>query len=422
MRARVVVVGGGIAGLVAAIDLARAGLAPVLLEASSQLGGRAQTRILDGCHFNQGPHALYVAGALNTMLAEFGVEISGGRPDVAAGLGLWGLEAHPLPIGLPRDAPAAPLDREEAVALASQLRRIGRGHYDGRGQPLRSITATWPRGVQTVIEALVRLTSYVHAPHLIDAKAALDQLRLSFAGALYLDDGWASLVAGLANQARRAGADVRTESRVSAVLREETGWRVERLGAAPVACDTVILAVPPPEAVAVAASSKTLAAISSDLRPAQFMGLDLALSPGLRPRTSFALGMDAPTYLSVHSTAARLAPPDWVLAHLARYLAPGEPPTAAAMADLEHMADQLLPGWRSHETHRQRLLGHTVTHAIPGWQDGGRRADCRVADSAGLFLAGDWIGEHGMLADAAAASARVAAAEALTFLAAVPAS
>ena len=156
MRARVVVVGGGIAGLVAAIDLARAGMKPVLIGQARKLGGAAQTRILDGCHFNQGPHALYVAGALNTMLAEFGVEISGGRPDVAAGLGLWGLKAHPLPIGLARGAPATPLDREDAAVLASQLRRIGRGDYDGLGQPLRAITAPWPRDVRTVIEALVR--------------------------------------------------------------------------------------------------------------------------------------------------------------------------------------------------------------------------------------------------------------------------
>jgi hypothetical protein len=44
-----------------------------------------------------------------------------------------------------------------------------------------------------------------------------------------------------------------------------------------------------------------------------------------------------------------------------------------------------------------------------------------VADAPGAFLAGDWVGDEGMLSDAAAASAVLAAREAAAFIAGVPA-
>jgi phytoene dehydrogenase-like protein len=420
MKVQVVVVGGGIAGLVAAADLARSGMKPVLLESALQLGGRAQTNVTDGFCFNQGAHALYLAAEFKAALDDFGVKVSGGKADVANGLALWGDDVHGWPIRPAADA-APPLDPADRSALRAQLRRIGQGDYDGRGQPLRAITAVLPPRVRSVIEALVRVTSYAHAPDLIEAGAAFDQLRLAFDGAFYVDGGWGGLVEGLAAAARSGGAELRTEASVSAVVREERGWRVDIFGEPSIACNAVILAVPPSDAVRVAASSKALAAISSELRPARTMGLDLGLSPGVRPRASFALGMTAPTYMSTPSAVANLAPEGAVLAHLVRYLAPEETPNAGAISELERLADDLLPGWRSHETRRQRLVGITVSHDIPRWQTRGRRAGAPVADAPGLFLAGDWIGDHGMLADAAAASARIAAAQVRTFLSKVSA-
>jgi phytoene dehydrogenase-like protein len=56
------VIGGGIAGLTAAILLARAGKSVILYERSMHVGGRAASLVKDGFVFNQGPHALYRGG------------------------------------------------------------------------------------------------------------------------------------------------------------------------------------------------------------------------------------------------------------------------------------------------------------------------------------------------------------------------
>lgn len=59
----VAIVGGGIAGLTAALYLARGGKRVVVLESQNQMGGRAITNKKDGIRFNLGSHALYAGDA-----------------------------------------------------------------------------------------------------------------------------------------------------------------------------------------------------------------------------------------------------------------------------------------------------------------------------------------------------------------------
>jgi hypothetical protein len=64
----------------------------------------------------------------------------------------------------------------------------------------------------------------------------------------------------------------------------------------------------------------------------------------------------------------------------------------------------------------------TVTHALPRAEEGGLsgRPGVAIAERPGAFLAGDWIGREGLLADASAASAEEAARAALLTLAKAP--
>lgn len=415
-NADVAIVGGGIAGLIAAVSLARRGLRTCLFEAAPALGGRAQTRVMDGFRFNQGPHALYVAGALSAALAELGVPTPGGRLDLAKALAVWGEETHPWPSRRAAVDAAPPLNPAETRCLAETFAMIAEGGYGQNGRPLRAFTEGLPAPVRRVIEALVRVSSYSHAPEDIDAKAALDQLRLAFGGVTYLDGGWRTLVAGLASAATAAGATLRPEQPVVACRRQGAAWRVECAAGSAETFDAVILAVPPATARDLMAESVQVAAAAGAARSLRLVGLDLGLR-SVPSSTAFALGMDRPVYLSLHSAIAGLTPAGGGLLHLARYLALDEAPQAAHIAQLEALADRLQPGWRECVVHKQRLVGVTVAHDLPHWRREGRRAAVVVRDAAGVFLAGDWVGEEGMLSDASAASAAVAAREAAAYLA-----
>lgn len=73
-KSSVVVIGAGLAGLAAALNLARAGRAVTLLEASTEVGGCCSTARVSGYTFNNG--ALYVAvpSALRAAFARLGLD------------------------------------------------------------------------------------------------------------------------------------------------------------------------------------------------------------------------------------------------------------------------------------------------------------------------------------------------------------
>lgn len=405
----VAVVGGGVSGLIAAHDTARMGLATVLFEAAPALGGRAKTRVQEGFCFNQGPHALYVSGQFRKALDALGVNISGQRFQLKGALALWEGVRHPLALDFETIQRATPFDDFDRSELIKTLGEIVQGAYDGCGEPLTAFTDRLRPRVSSLIKTIIRLVTYTHAPDLIDAKAALDQLSLSLGGVLYVDGGWAKLAAGLAASATAAGAVIRAQSSVTRVAREEAGWKISCPGIEDHLASTVVLAIAPEEAVTLVDQSRDLAAIVQRTKPVRLMCLDLGLSKLPRSEATFALGIDQPTYFSVHSAFAQLAPSGGAMVHVARYLAPEESPRPTHFDDLEQLTDLLQPGWRDVEVRRQRLAGIVVSHDFPHFEARGKRGPIAVLDAPGLFLAGDWIGSEGMLSDASAASARAAA-------------
>jgi phytoene dehydrogenase-like protein len=225
----------------------------------------------------------------------------------------------------------------------------------------------------------------------------------------YIDGGWGRLVAGLEETAVRSGAAVHVEQRVAAVevsAGHVQGVRMKdgsRRGAS-----HVVIAAPP----SIARRLLQESAIGHELDgsqtciPVRAAALDLALSSLPRPKRIFALGIDQPLYLSVHSATAKLAPAGVVTLNLARYLSPGEDGSLAE-AGLEQMADRVQPGWRDVLLGRRFMPALTVTHSLVQAAGGGLsgRTKPQVPGVSGLFVAGDWVGSRGMLADASLASA-----------------
>lgn len=70
-----VVIGGGLGGLAAAIELGAAGRAVTLLEAASQLGGKAGTAVVDGVTVDTGPSVLTMPEVLRQVVARAGLHL-----------------------------------------------------------------------------------------------------------------------------------------------------------------------------------------------------------------------------------------------------------------------------------------------------------------------------------------------------------
>ena len=416
-KPHVAVVGGGIAGLTAATLAARSGARVTLLESVSELGGRARTREDDAFRFNMGPHALYRNGPAEAVLAELGVRPEGSPPDVSRGRGLWEGEVHVLPGGPLTLMTTSLLGAREKLTLGAWLARFPKldpkPWYGRTLQEFTNESLASPR-LRAIFEALVRLATYANAPGQLSAGTAIAQVQGALGGGVrYLDGGWQPMVDAMADRAREAGVMLRAGVRVRAV-EEGRAIRLRLREGDDLEADAVVLALGPAEASALVQNGRDAFLHEQAERslPVRAACLDVGLSRLPDARRPFLLGIDQPTYLSLHSDAASgLAPEGGAAFVAARYLAPDEKPERAEVqAQLESQLDALQPGWRDVVETRKLLLDVPVAHAVPtaamGGVPGRPRVDALHASHPGLVLAGDWVGPEGWLVDGSFASGR----------------
>jgi phytoene dehydrogenase-like protein len=442
VKRNVVVVGGGLAGLAASIYLARGGRTVTLFEKRRMLGGRAVTNLRHGYRFNLGAHAFYRDGLAAKVYRELGIAVRGGlvKP---RGIALLHGEELRLPTNWLSFIGTSLLSLRGKRQLASALLHIRRfGGTRAGAVTLREWTDARMSDsrARLVLEALVRLATYSDHPELESAPLALAQMKVAMRGSLYVDDGWQKIVDSMHSAAISSGVNFVSSSRVVGVQHDGAVRAVE-LGGLEVDADrmdTQAIAYPskpedvegarlPAETVLLAVDPTTAASLVGDAgaewahaRPVTAACLDVALRALPRPRNVFALGIDQPLYYSVHSAFAQLAPKGGALIHLSKYSKDrhgtdeeleGSRPrrTTAAIEDeqeLEALLDRMQPGWREVLVHRRFLPAMTVTNALVA---PGTKRPSPVTSVRGLYIAGDWVGEEGLLSDAALWSARAAA-------------
>lgn len=416
-RFDVAVVGAGLAGLAAARLAAREGARVVVVDAHP-VGGRARTDERDGYLLNRGPHALYQGGPAERILGDLGVSFRGGPPDIANAFGSTAARVGRLPAGPASLATTRLLGFRGKLAAARLLNGLQR--HDPAAVAGLTVNE-WvdrqrlPADTAAMVHMLVRVSTYANAPDRFSAQVAVEQLQLALGrGVRYVDGGWQTFVDSLA-----AGLDIRRIA-ASAVLRDGADVVIlaahdreqadDRARAGAIVADQVILAVGTP-----AAAAALLGRAPFDVGPpieaaCWDIGLDMI------PERRGLFGVDAPLYASVHCPPARLAPPGHAVVHVARYLAPPDDGDAAGAGPDEQRAELVAHAARlgidpervvtDRYLHRMTVVGAMATAAHGGLAG---RVPVDGAGIPGVHLAGDWVGAEGHLADAALASARVAA-------------
>ncbi len=405
-RTDAVVVGGGLAGLAAATFLARAGHTVTVLESRSELGGRATTEDRGGYLFNQGAHALYDGGVGVEVLGELGITPAGTRPPLA-GMGWLEGALSPLPNGpvsLLRSGLLGFGGKLTVARVMAGLGRIDASAYDGVSVSEWIDAVAGRADVARLMRALVRLATYADAPDLLSAGAAIRQLQAVLAsGVLYLDGGWQQLVDALAVRAEGAGVVVVPGTKADAVDVDEPLTVRHTRGT--VTADVVVVAAGGPDTVTRLLGLDPAHLPAGPSIEASVLDVSLPAMPAHR----FVLGVDRPVYFSVHGPPARLAPDGAAAAVAMRYIAPGEGVDADGLRrDLDAVVAQARVGRVVDERFLYRM---TVTHGIPLASRGGLagRPPVEVADRPGVYLAGDWVGDTGLLGECALASGRAAA-------------
>jgi phytoene dehydrogenase-like protein len=403
----VIVIGAGLAGLAAGAIATRAGSTTLVLDAHVP-GGRARVTTRDGFVFNRGVHALYRGGPGWDVLRSLGIEPQGSSPPVGRYQALAGGDLHLLPTspGSLRDTTL--LGRKDKDMFAEFLARLPLLHP----QPQAGLSVSqWIAGAglgpaaAAAVSALVRLTTYAADLNTFAADAAIGQLQCAAGGVLYVDHGWAQLVTRLATLCQ-----VRAGIKVTGVA--PGAGRIEvATTSGPLSARSAIIAAGRP-----AAAIRLLPADPGwgDLGPEVTAA---CLDAGLRrvPDPGYVLGIDVPAYASVQSPPARQAPAGQAVVAAVRY---GAIDAGADRAVLEaHLARA---GVREEDVVTSRFLPRMVVAGAAPMAARGGLGGRPAVDATGLrdvYLAGDWVGPTGLIADAALASGQAAA---LRAVAAVP--
>jgi phytoene dehydrogenase-like protein len=377
-----IVVGGGLAGLSAAIALAEKKHRVRIYERSSAIGGRAITQLKKGFAMNFGPHALYIDGTADRTFRQWGIRFSGNRPNFGS-LAYFVCNGQRLPF-------LETLAKEGIYKLimSTDVNRA-QGHLEDwlLENSLSEHTAQ-------LIRSMLRLTTYCAEPKCIAADAAIRQMQLAFSkGVLYLNGGWGTLVSGLMEKAASLGIQLETDASVKQI----EGCTVKLADGRCVSGAGIVIAV----------SRDAIGQLTTSGLPASTSARMALLDLGLRriPDSSvqFALGADSPFYFSVHSRWASLAPSGAALVHVGKYLNSQD---CATRGELEQFADSVIPGWRTESEFARFLPNMVANGGIPTLAG---QPDVDALKMKQVAICGDWVGPEAMLADASVGSALRAA-------------
>ncbi|WP_322984205.1 NAD(P)-binding protein [Streptomyces sp. S584] len=367
---RIHIVGGGLAGLTAAITAAESGVQVTLHEAHHTLGGRARTS--DGPYLtNEGPHALYRRGPHWTWLEQ---------------RGLLGRMASVPPL----EATRFLFRRDGALRRTPPLAMLRLSRRNPRTAPVDADFLSW--ATAEVGEAGARAAAHYvgvalfhHDPGSLSAAFVQERLRRATAlppEAHYPVGGWAQLVDRMASRAWNLGVRIETATRVGP--RE----LVELHRGGPVIVATQL------------DSARTLL---DDPSLTWDSGRTALLDLALRTRRGDAFivsDLDGPGWVERFTAQdPTLAPAGEQLIQAQIPLAPGTP-RADAVRRAEDLLDLGFPGWRDRTTWRREALASGRTGALdrPGttWRD--RPA---VDRGDGILLAGDQVAAPGLLSEVA---------------------
>ena len=364
---RITVVGGGMAGLTAAIASAEGGAEVRLLEAHEALGGRA--RSMGGPYkANFGPHVIYKDGALWDWLTERELLPAYAGPPLSGIRFRWqGNVRRTPPLGT---IPAVLRLRGREAPVDQDFRSWVAGHADERTAAMLSAAA----GVYTFHHDPGELSAAFVWQHSVRVLLSPPPT------ARYLIGGWGALIGALEARARQLGVEIETSSPVDAL---------------------------PDSPVIVATELEQARELLGDDSLSWPGGRTVCIDLGLKHRRGdpfIVSDLDESAWIERFSAPdPSLAPDGEELIQAQMPIRPGEGADQAALR-LERLLDGSLPGWRERETWRRRQVMESRSGPLdyPGktWRD--RPA---VDRGDGVYLAGDMVAAPGLLSEVAWASA-----------------
>lgn len=413
----VVIIGGGLAGYVAANYLAKSDLSILILEKGNKVGGRAQTEKIKQDYFNLGPHALYKKGKAAVILEELDIKLEGGSPKLG-GIVTQNSKEYLAPFnpwGLLTTSLLNWKERIEWMLILSKIQQVDTQALADQTYQQWVEKAVQSINVKSLLYVIGRLSTYCHCPEKVSAKVVVTHIKTSLGGVLYLHDGWQTIIDQLHNKAVIAGVQIETHSTVKKVIpAEHRNFKVILSNYEEVFCKYVISSTGPLQLTKLLGETEYVKVNNplSQLIPVKGASLDISLSQLPHPQKLFALDMNHSLYYSVHSNVASLSVNrKHSIVHVFKYYHPDDSIDSIKVRNqLEQFLETIQPGWKDYCVTSRFLPNITVNQRLPqvGHEKYFQRSE---TDIPGLYIAGDWASPHYILSEGAACSGKQAAEE-----------
>ncbi|MFE8697700.1 phytoene desaturase family protein [Cytobacillus sp. FJAT-53684] len=409
----VVIIGGGLAGFVAANYLTRNNLSILVLEKGKKVGGRARTDQIHQQYFNLGPHALYKKGKAMSILEELTIQVPGKSPQLGGVLVKDHLEytAPFTPLGL---LTTGLLNWKERIEWANTLLKVISIHTE---KLEKQTFEQWVQqttdsaNIQSLLYLLGRLATYCHAPDQASAKIIVSHLKTVLNGVLYLDHGWQTIIDQLHNKAVVSGVQIETHKRVKHIAPlEQDSFKLILSNDEEIFGKNVICTTGPHELQHMLGEKSNFS--FTKMKPVKGATFDVALTQLPNPKKLFAMDIQHPLYFSVHSNYARLsAEGKSAVMHVFKYHHPDEKIDEKKVKnELEQFLEKIQPGWKNYEITSRFIPQIIVNQRLPQIGDE-QILQCSKQGIPGLYIAGDWASPDFILAEGAVSSAKQAAEE-----------
>lgn len=412
----VVIVGGGLAGYVAANYLAKAGMSILIIEKDKKVGGRARTDKINQELFNLGPHAFYTKGNAAPILQELGIELHGKSPKLNGLLIDNRVEytAPFTPLGVFTTSFLSWKERLEWLNILWKIKSMKIENISEQTFQQWVQQITYSKNVQELLLILGRLSTYCHAPEKVSASVIVAHLKMVLRGVLYIDRGWQTIIDQLHNNAVISGVQIQTGMMVNEIKMIENNFRLYLSTEEELTCKYVLSTTGPRELMKMLGENITQTQMDffSQLLPLKGAALDVALIQLPKPNRLFAMEVTEPFYYSVHSNAAILSEDEnAIVLHVFKYLHPDDHMDRKALKnELEQFLEKIQPGWQKYKISSRFMPTITVNQRLPQIGDDQKLQRSKL-EVSGLYLAGDWVSAHSILSEGAVSSAKQAAKE-----------
>ncbi|OUM85514.1 MAG: phytoene dehydrogenase [Bacillus thermozeamaize] len=416
MSEKILVIGGGLAGLSAAARLAHHGYLVTLIEKAPKLGGRAITIPIKGFYFNFGAHAIYGRdhSVLKKYEHELGLKVD--WKDFSAKKAHYDLGSFttPMPATLEGLFKTQILDRENKLRFAYEviktLTAIERGE---EGVPIGEYLQQ--KETDEVRDLLLTLASsnfFTNEPEKIPSTLFFRYYKRLFSTrkpVAYIGGGWQSIVDGLEAILKRHGGEVIHKEHIKAVAFEGRKLTAALGKESRYEADRFIFCVPPKELSVIFRDTPWSPLIEEYNRyvPNQVVVYDVGLRQRIKsPYTYIYHKAERVFVTDISYYDPTCIPEGGQLMQAIAYLDQDEIAQNVAdekIAIIEQVYDKHFPGWRD-QLVAKRVSKRATVQEIKCIDDQ-RLMPVKFHSIQNAYFAGDWCEGEGQLSELSFSSA-----------------